>query len=96
MQTINNFKARWIGKPLHGQYVQRVEKEDIDKELTHKWLQSSGLEAETEGLLIAAQDQSLSTRYCQHKIIKNRESPKCRHVMNLMKVSNTLYQAAMF
>ena len=48
MQAINNFKARWKGKPLHRQYVQKVEKEDIDKELTHKWLQSSGLKAETE------------------------------------------------
>ena len=70
MQAMNNFKARWKGKPLHGQYVQRVEKEEIDKELTHKWLQSSGLNAETEGLLVAAQDQSLATRYYQHKIIK--------------------------
>ena len=78
IQAINNFKARWKGKPFHGQYVQKVEKEDIDKELTHKWLQSSGLKAETEGLLIAAQDQSLATRYYQHKIIKNGASPKCR------------------
>ena len=78
MQAINNFRARWKGKPLHRQYLQKVEKEDIGKELTHKWLQSSGLKAETEGLLIAAQDQSLATRYYQHKIIKNGGSPKCR------------------
>ena len=78
MQAINNFKARWKGKPLHGQYVQKVEKEDIDKELTHKWLQCFGLKAETEGLLIAAQGQSLATRYYQHKIINNGASQKCR------------------
>ena len=78
IQAINNFKARWKGKPLHGQYVQKVEKEDIDKELTHKWLQSSGLKAETEGLLIAVQDHSLAIRYYQNKIIKNGASPKCR------------------
>ena len=62
MQTISNFKAKWKGRPSHGQYVERVGKEDIDNELTHKWLQSSSLKAETEELLISAQDQSLATR----------------------------------
>ena len=46
--------------------------------MTHKWLQSPGLKAETEGFIIAAQDQSLATRYYQHKIIKNGTDPKCR------------------
>ena len=50
MQAANNLKARWKGKPLHGRYVDRIQKEDIDKELTHKWLQNSGLKAEIEGL----------------------------------------------
>ena len=49
MKSINNFKTRWKEKPLHGQYVQRVEKEDIDTELTHKWLQSSNLKRRLTG-----------------------------------------------
>ena len=52
--------------------------EDIDKELTHKWLQSSCLQAEIEGLLIAAQDRRVARRNYQHKIIKNGTSPKFR------------------
>ena len=37
------------------------------------------MKAETEGLVIAAQDQSLPTRwYYQHKIINNGTDPKCR------------------
>ena len=36
------------------------------------------LKAETEGLIIAAQDQSLSTRLYHHKIIKDGTSPLCR------------------
>ena len=51
---------------------------DIDETETHKWLKSSGLKSETEGLIIAAQDQSLMTKQYQSEIIKNGANPKCR------------------
>ena len=38
----------------------------------------SGLKAETEGLIIAAQDQSLATRSYHHRIIKDGTDPQCR------------------
>ena len=78
LQILTNLKERWKGKPLHGQYPERADKADIDKELTHRWLQSLRLKSETEGLIIAAQDQSLATRYYLHRIIKNGIDPKCR------------------
>ena len=77
-QIMTNIKEIWKETPLPGQYPERIDRTDVDKELTHKWLQSSGLKAETEGFIIAAQDQSLATRYYQHKIIKNGTDPKCR------------------
>lgn len=46
--------------------------------MTNKWLNSTGLKAETEGLIIAAQDQSLKTRWYQHNIIKDGTDSKCR------------------
>ena len=69
---------RWSQKPLHGQYVLRSQNADVDNDATHQWLRSSGLKAETEGFIIAAQDQSLFTRNYQANILKNGADPKCR------------------
>ena len=71
-------QIRWEQKPLHGQYLKRVKRPDIDETETHKWLKSSGIKSETEGLIIAAQDQSLMTKQYQSEIIKNGANPKCR------------------
>ena len=71
-------QIRWEQKPLHGQYLKRVKRPDIDETETNKWLKSSGLKSETEGLIIAAQDQSLMTKQYQSEMIKNGANPKCR------------------
>ena len=39
--------------------------------------QKPGLKSETEGLIIAAQDQSLATKSYHHRIIKDDADPKC-------------------
>ena len=77
-QIMKNMNEKLKGKPQHGQYPERVDREEIDKEVTYKWLQSLGLKLETKGLVIAALDQCLPTRYYQHKIISNGTDPKCR------------------
>ena len=51
----------------------------MDQDKTHKWLKAAGLKAETEGFIIAAQDQSLPTRWHQNNILKKpEEDPKWR------------------
>ena len=74
----NISKKTWENKAMHGQYPKRIQEADVDFEKTNKWLKGSGLKAETEGLIIAAQDQSLATRLYHHRIIKDGTSPLCR------------------
>ena len=47
---------KWKNKALNGQYSKILEKPHVDSVTTNKWL-SSNLKGETEGLLVAAQDQ---------------------------------------
>ena len=44
----------------------------------NQWLRSMGLKAETEGLITAAQDQSVPTKSYYARIVKDGTSPLCR------------------
>ena len=77
-EGLNNLQTKWQDKPLHSQYPTRASQADVDKTLTHQWLRSAGLKAETEGFILAAQDQCLLTRNYQANILKNGADPKCR------------------
>ena len=64
---------------LHGKYPQVVKQADEDHDKTQRWLKAPGLKAETERFIIAAQDQSLPTRWYHHNILKKPDvDPKCR------------------
>ena len=71
-------RKTWEEKPMHGKYPKRTKDADVDEVKTNKWLKSIGLKAETEGLIIAAQDQSLATRSYHHRIMKDGTDPQCR------------------
>ena len=72
-QTVNEFRSeklnarlgRYKLKPLHG-YYERVCSEVWNQNSTFYWLYKGDLSIESEGLLIAAQEQSLSTRAMTH------------------------------
>ena len=71
-------KNSWEEKPLHGKYPQRLTDNDVDQIQTNKWLKTTGLNSETEGFIIAAQDQCIKTNYYRSKILKDGSSPMCR------------------
>ncbi len=70
-------RKNWTTKPMHGQFPTQLETH-ADVEASWKWLHQQDLKKETEGLLIAAQDQALRTNYVKHKIDKDPSSPLCR------------------
>ena len=73
------FKSRteeWQSNPMHGQFLRQTK--DLSSSDTWQWLQRGELKKETEGMMMAAQDQALGTRYIQRAIYGTSISPKCR------------------
>ena len=49
--------------------------EEIDKDLSWKWLVQSDLKVQTEATTCAAQEQVLRTNYAKNKLDKTLENP---------------------
>ncbi len=65
-------------KAMQGKYPNRIKDLEVDQVKINKWLKTHGLKDETEGLIIAAQDQNLATRSYHHRINKDGTDPQCR------------------
>ena len=61
---------KWKEKAMHGKFPNYLDKSHVDVELSFQWMKHTGLKGETEGLITAAQDQALNTRYYSKHIIK--------------------------
>lgn len=64
-------KLAWADKQLHGRHYNHVEQRDISKQLSYKFLKSGQLFPETEGFILAIQDQVIATRNYKKFIIKD-------------------------
>ena len=62
----NKRKEEWENKQMQGQYLKQTK--DIAQNGSWQWLMGGELKTETEGMLMAAQDQALRTRYIQNNI----------------------------
>ena len=75
---LSEMKRTWEQKPLHGKFPERAQHADVDQIKTFSWLKSSTLKIETEGFIVAAQDQCLKTKnYIKH-IMKTGQDAMCR------------------
>ena len=68
----------WSEKPMHGKFPEFLKSEYIDLDQSFQWMKYVGLKGETEGLVVAAQDQALKTRYYSKHIMKEGTMDKCR------------------
>ena len=71
-------RDRWKQKAMHGKLPKYLEKDHADQEMSFQWMKYTGLKGETEGLITAAQDQALNTRYYSKHIIKQGSTDRCR------------------
>ena len=58
---------------MHGKYPKRWN--EVGQQKTNQWLRSTALKAETEGLIIAAQDMCLVSCSYHHCIVKDGMDP---------------------
>ena len=86
----------WKSRPLHGQYALRSQKADVDLHGTHQCLRSDGLKVETEGLIVAAQDQSLFTEIFWLIFFKMGLTLDVDSVIQAPRPSTTSSQGALF
>ena len=63
---------------MHGKLPKYLEKDHVYQEMSFQWMKYTGLKGETEGLITAAQDQALNTRYYSKHIIKQGSTDRCR------------------
>lgn len=76
--------AAWSGKALHGRHRAYLSQPHVDKVKSNEWLKRGKLFPETEGFMLAIQDQIIATRNYRKHIIKDANQPTdlCRHCNN--------------
>ncbi|XP_045482803.1 uncharacterized protein LOC123686614 [Harmonia axyridis] len=77
--TIEKLTQEWHSKALHGRYPGTLKNDHVNKEYSLTYLKSGYLFPETEGRLIAIQDQVVPTRsYIKNITRRNIPTDKCR------------------
>ena len=78
--TLEQQMAAWNRKELHGRYPNVVNSQYVDQQASYKWLTTGSLYTETEGFMIAIQDEVIATKNYRKYIIRDSQlsDDKCR------------------
>ncbi|XP_044760812.1 uncharacterized protein LOC123318260 [Coccinella septempunctata] len=76
---LERLKQSWQSKSLHGRFYASLQQEEVDRTKSHTYLMQGYLYPQTEGTLMAIQDQVVPTRvYAKHIMKLQVETTKCR------------------
>lgn len=79
IKTDHQKYQEWASKQLHGRYKNNIDGGHIDKTKSLKWLTLGYLFPETEGFVVAIQDQVIKTKNYEKYIMKqDNVIDKCR------------------
>lgn len=80
-QTNEEKMQIWKEKPLHGRHINDADQDTVDTLASNYWLVSGQLFPETEGFVMAIQDQVIASRNYLKYIVKDTiiENDKCRY-----------------
>ena len=75
---------RWREKELHGRHPHDLDQAHIDGEASNRWLETGELFPESEGFMLAIQDQVISTKNYRKYILKDTslQNDLCRKCNN--------------
>ncbi|XP_053147207.1 uncharacterized protein LOC128342972 [Hemicordylus capensis] len=76
-ERVKNRAEKWKNKSLHGQYLHNITGISNITTKTWQWLKNGNLKKETEGLILAAQEQALRTNAIRAKVEKSTTNIKC-------------------
>lgn len=65
-------------KKIHGVFAKQARMAETDKKATFEWLKEGNLQAETEAVIVAAQDGVTHTNAYRSRILREHSNPLCR------------------
>lgn len=76
---LEEMERTWESKALHGRFYAALHQTEVDTKASNSYLTAGYLFPETEGMMLAIQDQVVKTRtYARHILNQQIETTKCR------------------